>query len=79
MSNHKHTPDSVVTIVPDNSVVDLRYPIFITEVLGQKSSKGTNEEKYDGFNAAMQSLVFAPHAYYCEVIVSDAKIYILYK
>ena len=79
MPNHKCTPDSIVAIVPDNSVVDLRYPIFIMEVLGQKSSKGTNEEKYNGFNAVMQSLVSAPRTYYCEVVVGDAKIYILNK
>ena len=79
MLNHKCTPDSVIAIVPENNVVDLRYPIFITEVLGSKDSKGTNEEKYDGFNAAMQSLIFPPHTYYCEVVVSDAKIYILEK
>ena len=72
-------PDSIIAIVPENNVVDLRYPIFITEVLGSKDSKGTNEEKYNGFNAAMQSLVFAPCTYYCEVVVSDAKIYILEK
>ena len=79
MLNHKRMPDSVIAIVPENNVVDLRYPIFITEVLGSKDSKGTNEEKYNGFNAAMQSLVFAPRAYYCEVIVGDTKIYILEK
>ena len=79
MPNHKRMPDSIIAIVPENNVVDLRYPIFITEVLSSKDSKGTNEEKYDGFNAAMQSHVFAPHAYYCEVIVSDAKLYILKK
>ena len=79
MLNHKCTPDSVITIVPENNVVDLRYPIFITEVLSSKDSKGTNEKKYDGFNAAMQSLIFTPCTYYCEVVVSDAKIYILEK
>ena len=79
MPNHKHTPDSIIAIVPENNVIDLRYPIFITEVCSSNDSKGTNEEKYNGFNAAMQSLIFAPHAYYCEVIVSDAKIYILEK
>ena len=79
MLNHKHTPDSIIAIVSENNVVDLRYPIFITEVLGLKDSKGTNEEKYNGFNAAMQSLIFAPRAYYCEVVVSDTKIYILEK
>ena len=79
MLNHKRTPDSVIAIVPENNVVDLRYPIFITEVLRLKDSKGTNEEKYDGFNAAMQRPVFTPCAYYCEVVVGDAKIYILEK
>ena len=79
MPNYRHTPDSVVAIIPENSVVDLRYPIFITEVLDQKELKGNNEEKYNGFNAAMQSLVFAPHAYYCEVVVGDTKMYIIKK
>ena len=50
MPNHKRTPDCIVAVVPENSTVDLCYPIFILEVLGRKQSKWTNEEKYDGFN-----------------------------
>ena len=79
MPNSRRTPDCVVAVVPDNNIVDLRYPIFITEVIGKKPSKGENEEKYDGYNAACQSLVFAPRAYYCEVYISDAKLYTLEK
>ena len=72
-------PDSVIAVVPQNSTRDLRYPIFICEVLGKKKSQGTNEEKFDGFNACMQSLVFAPRAYYCEIIDSDARLRMLKK
>ena len=79
MPNTCHTPDSVIAVVPENSTEDLRYPILICEVLGKKKSKGTNEEKFDGFNATMQSLVFAPQAYYCEIIESDARMFLLKK
>ena len=79
MPNSRCTPDSVIAVVPQNSMCDLRYPIFICEVLGKKKSQGTNEEKFDGFNACMQSLVFAPRAYYCEIIDSDARLRMLKK
>ena len=79
MPNSRRTPNCLVAVVPDNNIVDLHYPIFITEVIGKKPSKGENEEKYDGYNATMQSLVFAPHAYYCEVYRSNAKLYTLLK
>ena len=79
MPNTCHTPNSVIAVVPENSTKDLRYPILICEVLGKKKSKGTNEEKFDGFNATMQSLVFAPRAYYCEIIESDARMFLLRK
>ena len=38
-----------------------------------------NEEKFDGFNATMQSLCFAPRAYYGEIIEGDAVMYHLQK
>ena len=77
MPNMCHTPDSVIAVVPENSTEDLHYPILICEVLGKKKSKGTNEEKFDCFNATMQSLVFAPRAYYCEIMESDARMFLL--
>ena len=79
MPNSRRSPDCLIAVVPENNTVDLRYPIFIAEVLGKKDSKGTNKEKFDGLNATMQSLVFAPRVYYCEIITSATKIYILHK
>ena len=79
MPNTCCTPDSVIAVVPENSTEDLRYPILICEVLGKKKSNGTNEEKFDGFNTTMQSLVFAPRAYYCEIIESDERMFLLKK
>ena len=79
MPNSWRSPDCLIAVVPENNTLDLRYPIFIAEVLGKKDSKGTNEEKFDGFNATMQSLVFTPRVYYSEIITSVTKIYILHK
>ena len=55
------------------------YPIFIGEVLGKKSPGPQYNQRYEGYNAVMQSLVFAPRAYYFEIMTISPLLYILEK
>ena len=64
MPNIGRTPDIAITIVPDNYTDNLTYPIFIGEILGKKSKGLHLSQRYAGYNATMQSLVFSLRAYY---------------
>ena len=63
MPNVGRTPDICVTVIPDNYTQNLTYPIFVGEILGTKEQPVITQ-RYAGYNATMQSLVFAPRAYY---------------
>ena len=79
MPNFGRTPDITVTIIPDNYTENLTYPIFIGEVLGKKSKGPHLSQRYAGYNATMQSLVFAPRAYYWEIGTTAPSLHILNK
>ena len=76
MPNIGRTPDITVIIVPDNYTQNVTYPIFIGEILGRKE-QSTLTQRYAGYNATMQSLVFAPRAYYWEIRTTSPNLYIL--
>ena len=73
------TPDITVTIIPDNYTENLTYPIFIGEILGKKSKGPHLSQRYAGYNATMQSLVFTPRAYYWEIGTMATSLHILNK
>ena len=79
MPNIKRTPDITVVIFPDDYEKNISYPIFIGEVLGKKSPGPQYNQRYKGYNAVMQSLVFAPRAYYFEIATIAPSLYILEK
>ena len=79
MPNFGRTPDITVTIVPDNYTENLTYPIFIGEVLGKKAKGPHLSQRYAGYNATMQSLVFSPRAYYWEIGTTAPSLHILNK
>ena len=79
MLNFGRTPDITVTIVPDNYTENLTYPIFIGEVLGKKAKGPHLSQRYAGYNATMQSLVFSPRAYYWEIGTTAPSLHILNK
>ena len=79
MPNFGRTPDITVMIVPDNYTENLTYPIFIGEVLGKKAKGPHLSQRYAGYNAMMQSLVFAPRAYYWEIGTTALSLHILNK
>ena len=79
MPNIKWTPDITIVIFPDDYEKTLSYPIFIGEVLGKKSPGPQYNQRYEGYNAVMQSLVFAPRAYYFEIATIAPLLYILEK
>ena len=39
MLNYKRMPDSIIAIVPENNVVDLRYPIVLQKFLARRIQK----------------------------------------
>ena len=79
MPNIKRTPDITVVIFLDDYEKNISYPIFIGEVLGKKSPGPQYNQWYEGYNAVMQSLVFAPRAYYFEIATIAPSLYILEK
>ena len=79
MPNIAHTPDIAVTLNPQNYTQNLTYPIFIGEILGKKDKGALYSQRYAGYNATMQSLVFAPRAYYWEIGTLSPSLYILEK
>ena len=79
MPNIAHTPDIAVTLNPQNYTENLTYPIFIGEILGKKDKGALYSQRYAGYNATMQSLVFAPRAYYWEIRTLSPSLYILEK
>ena len=79
MPNFGRTPDITVTIVPDNYTENFMYPIFIGEVLGKKAKGPHLNQSYAGYNAMMQSLVFAPRAYYWEIGTTVPSLHIFNK
>ena len=76
MPNIGRTPDITVAILPNNYTQNLAYPIFIGEILGKKEQPILTQ-RYAGYNATMQSLVFAPRAYYWEIKTTSPNLYIL--
>ena len=76
MPNIGRTPDITVIVTPDNYTQNVTYPIFIGEILGIKE-QSTLTQRYAGYNASMQSLVFAPRAYYWEIKTTKPNLYIL--
>ena len=79
MPNIARTPDIAVTLIPQNYTQNLTYPIFIGEILGKKDKGALYSQRYAGYNATMQSLVFAPRAYYWEIGTLSPSLYILEK
>ena len=79
MPNIARTPDIAVTLNPQNYTENLTYPIFIGEILGKKDKGALYSQRYAGYNATMQSLVFAPRAYYWEIGTLSPSLYILQK
>ena len=79
MPNIAHTPDIAVTLNPQNYTQNLTYPIFIGEILGKKDKGALYSQRYAGYNATMQSLVFSPRAYYWEIGTLSPSLYILKK
>ena len=79
MPNIKRTPDIAVCVIGQEHEEKLNYPIFIGEVLGKKDPGSKNEQLYEGYNAALQSLVFAHRGYYWEIPETEAKMYMLQK
>ena len=79
MPNIARTPDIAVTLNPPNYTQNLTYPIFIGEILGKKDKGALYSQRYAGYNATMQSLVFAPRAYYWEIGTLSPSLYILEK
>ena len=79
MPNIKRTPDISVVIFPDDYEKNISYPIFIAEVLGKKDPGPQYNQRYEGYNAAMQSLVFAPRCYYFEIGTISPSLYMLQK
>ena len=79
MPNIARTPDITVTLNPQNYTQNLTYPIFIGEILGKKDKGALYSQRYAGYNAMMQSLVFAPRAYYWEIGTRSPSLYILEK
>ena len=79
MPNITCTPDITVTMNPQNNTQNLTYPIFIGEILGKKDKGALYSQRYAGYNATMQSLVFAPRAYYWEIGTLSPSLYILQK
>ena len=79
MPNIACTPDIAVTLNPQNYTENLTYPIFIGEILGKKDKGALYSQRYAGYNATMQSLVFAPRAYYWEIGTLSPSLYILQK
>ena len=77
--NIKWTPGITIVIFPDDYEKNISYPIFIGEVLGKKSPGPQYNQWYKGYNAVMQSLVFAPRAYYFEIATISPSLYILEK
>ena len=73
LPNAKKTPDIVVGVIP-NPNTHIKFPIFIFEVIGKKKITGINERHFPGFLEVMQSLTFAPYAYYGEV--DDKSVYL---
>ena len=76
MPNIGRTPDITVIVTPDNYTQNVTYPIFIGEILGRKE-QSTLTQRYAGYNACMQSLVFVPRAYYWEIKTTKPNLYIL--
>ena len=79
MPNIKRTPDISVVIFPDDYEKNISYPIFIAEVLGKKDPGPQYNQRYEGYNAAMQSLVFAPRCYYFKIGTISPSLYMLQK
>ena len=79
MPNTKRTPDIAVCVIGQENEDKLNYPIFIGEVLGKKDRGSKNEQLFEGYNAALQSLVFAHRGYYWKIPETQAKMYILEK
>ena len=79
MSNVKRIPDIAIVVDPENAEKTLSYPILIGEVLGSKDKGPRNNQLYEGYNATMQCLVFAPREYYFEIETTDAALTILQK
>ena len=79
MPNFGRTPDITVTIIKDNYTENLTYPIFIGEILGKKSKGPHLSQRYAGYNATMQSLVFTPRAYFWEIGTTAPSLHILNK
>ena len=79
MPNIKRIPDITIVVDPENAEKTLSYPILIGEVLGSKDKGPRNNQLYEGYNATMQCLVFAPRAYYFEIETTDAALTILHK
>ena len=79
MPNAKRTPDVIVAAVPENSTKYLRFPLLVCEILGKKPAGQRYEQKFDGFNASMQPLVFSHRGYYWEIVTTDVHIYKLEK
>ena len=79
MPNIACTPDIPVTLNPQNYTENLTYPIFIGEILGKKDKGALYSQRYAGYNATMQSLVFTPRTYYWEIGTLSPSLYILQK
>ena len=79
MPNAKRTPDVIIAVVPENNTKYLRFPILTWEICGKKPPGPRNDQWFDGLNASMQALVFAPRAYYWEIGSTQIRIYKLEK
>ena len=77
MPNIKRTADIAVCVMSQYSQDSINYPVFIGEVLGKKEAGSSNEQRYEGYTAVLQSLVFAPRAYYWEIRMNTPELFIL--
>ena len=66
MPNRKRTPAIAVCVICQSHEDSVSYPILIGKILRKKEPGSQNEQRYEGYNATLQALVFAPHGYYWE-------------
>ena len=74
MPNMKRTPDIAVCVICQSHEDSVSCPIFIGEIL-RKKNQAHEMKRYEGYNAALQILVFARRGYYWEIPITDAKMY----
>ena len=75
MPNTKRTPDIAVCVICQSHEDSMSYLILISKILGIKEPGSRNEQRYEGYNATLKALIFAPCGYYWEIPISDAKMY----